>query len=60
MSKKLQSLLELAIVIGGLAGTPVIVVASFGTIVATVQAEPAAPTLAQDVPTATHRTRTEF
>jgi hypothetical protein len=49
MTKKLQSLLEIVIVVGGLAATPVFVVASFGTIIAAVQSEPAA-TVAQESP----------
>jgi hypothetical protein len=42
MTKTLHSLLEMAIVVGGLAGTPLVVVASLGTIIAAVQTEPAA------------------
>lgn len=48
MTRKLQSLLEMVIVIGGLAGTPIVVVASFGTIIAAVQTEPAAATVVQE------------
>jgi hypothetical protein len=33
MTRKLQSLLEMMIVVGGLAATPMFVVASFGTII---------------------------
>jgi hypothetical protein len=48
MTKKLQSLLEIAIVIGGLAATPVFVVASFGTIIAAVQSEPVTAAVAHE------------
>ena len=49
MTKKLQSLLEMAIVIGGLAGVPVAILASLAPIAATVSTERAAVTVAQDV-----------
>jgi len=44
MTKKLQSLLEMAIVIGGLAGAPIAVIASLAPIAATVSSA-----VAQDV-----------
>jgi hypothetical protein len=49
MTRKLQSLLEMMIVVGGLAATPIFVATSFGTIIAAVQSEPVAATAVQDV-----------
>ena len=49
MTKKLQSLLEMAIVIGGLIAAPFAVVASLAPIAATVSADRATITVAQDV-----------
>jgi hypothetical protein len=37
MTRKLQSLLEFAVVLGGLTATPIFVAISFGTIIAAVQ-----------------------
>jgi len=39
MTRKLQSILEMAVVIGGLVGTPVFVIAAFGLIDAVVQTD---------------------
>ncbi len=52
MTKKLQSLLEMAIVIGGLAGAPIAVLASLAPITAVVSADHAPITVAHDVRTA--------
>ena len=49
MTKKLHSLLEMAIVIGGLIAAPFAVVASLAPIAATVSADRAIITVAQDV-----------
>ena len=49
MTKKLQSLLEMAIVIGGLAGAPIAVLASLAPIAATVSSEHAAVSVAQNL-----------
>ena len=49
MTKKLQSLLEMAIVIGGLAGAPIAVLVSLAPITATVSSEHAAVIVAQDI-----------
>jgi hypothetical protein len=47
MSKKLHSLLEIAVVIGGLAGTPVVVAASLAPLSAVAATEPVALTAAE-------------
>lgn len=47
MTKRLQSLLEMAIVIGGLAGAPIAVIASLAPIAGTVSTERAAVTVVQ-------------
>ena len=52
MNKKLHSLLEMAIVIGGLIAAPFAVVASLAPIAATVSSDQAVVTMAQDVPAA--------
>ena len=52
MTKKLNSLLEMAIVIAGLAAAPFAVVASLAPIAATVSADRAAVTIVQDVSSA--------
>jgi hypothetical protein len=56
MTKRLQSLLEMAIVIGGLAAAPVAVVASLAPIAATVSADHTIVAAAQDVAGAGLRT----
>lgn len=48
MTKKLHSLLEMAIVIGGLVAAPFAVIASLAPIAATVSADRAIVTVAQD------------
>lgn len=49
MTKKLHSLLEMAIVIGGLVAAPFAVVASLAPIAAAVSADHAVVTVAQDL-----------
>jgi hypothetical protein len=50
MTKKLHSLLEMAIVIGGLAAAPFAVVASLAPIAAVASTDHAVVTVAQDLP----------
>jgi hypothetical protein len=52
MTKKLSSLLEMAIVIGGLIAAPIVVLASFETVAAVVPTDRAAVTMGQDFSTA--------
>ncbi len=52
MTKKLHSLLEMAIVIGGLIAAPFAVVASLAPVAATVSSDQAIVTVAQDVSSA--------
>jgi hypothetical protein len=49
MSKKLHSLLEMAIVIGALIGTPTFAISAFGLIEAAVRVNQAATATIQDV-----------
>jgi hypothetical protein len=49
MSKRLNSLLEMAVVISGLAGAPFVVVASLAPVAAAAHAEQAPVAVAQDI-----------